>query len=134
MYTVVTGAAGFIGSNMVKALNALGETGILAVDNLTRADKVRNLVDCEIADYLDKEHFRAALDAGSFDGEIAAILHQGACSDTMQTDGRYMMENNYRYSVDLLAYCQVESVPLITPLRSVYGSGPVFRAGKTRGR
>ncbi len=128
MYTVVTGAAGFIGSNIVKALNARGETGILAVDNLSRADKFRNLADCEIADYFDKEHFRAALDAGSFDGEIAAILHQGACSDTMQTDGRYVMENNYRYSVELLAYCQAESVPLIyASSASVYGSGPVFR-------
>ena len=82
MYIVVTGAAGFIGSNLVKALNARGETNILAVDNLSRAEKFRNLVDCEIADYLDKEHFRAALDAGSFDGEIVAVLHQGACSDS----------------------------------------------------
>ena len=131
MYIVVTGAAGFIGANIVKALNARGETGILAVDNLTRADKFRNLADCEIADYLDKEHFRAALDAGSFDGEIAAILHQGACSDTMQTDGRYMMENNYRYSVDVLAYCQAESVPLIyASSASVYGAGPVFKEGR----
>ena len=131
MYIVVTGAAGFIGSNIVKALNARGETGILAVDNLSLADKFRNLADCEISDYLDKEHFRAALDAGSFDGEIAAILHQGACSDTMQTDGRYMMENNYRYSADLLTYCQAESVPLIyASSAAVYGSGPVFKEGR----
>ncbi|HKQ26649.1 MAG TPA: ADP-glyceromanno-heptose 6-epimerase [Burkholderiales bacterium] len=135
MQIVVTGAAGFIGSNIVKALNARGETGILAVDNLTRADKVGNLVDCEIADYLDKEHFRTALDAGSFDGDIAAILHQGACSDTMQTDGRYMMENNFRYSADLLAYCHAESVPLIyASSASVYGLGPVFKEGKENER
>ncbi len=131
MYIVVTGAAGFIGSNIVKALNERGETSILAVDNLSRADKFRNLADCDIADYLDKEHFRAALDAGSFDGDLAAILHQGACSDTMHTDGRYMMENNYRYSVDLLAYCQAESVPLIyASSAAVYGSGPVFKEGR----
>src|SRR5579859_104579 len=131
MLIVVTGAAGFIGSNLVRALNARGETGILAVDNLSRADKFRNLADCEIADYLDKEHFRAALDAGSFDGEIAAILHQGACSDTMQTDGRYMMDNNFRYSSDLLTYCQAESVPLIyASSASVYGAGPVFKEAR----
>ena len=131
MYIVVTGAAGFIGSNIVKALNERGETGILAVDNLRRADKFRNLADCDIADYLDKEHFRAALDAGSFDGDLAAILHQGACSDTMHTDGRYMMENNYRYSADLLAYCQGESVPLIyASSAAVYGVGPVFKEGR----
>ena len=131
MYIVVTGAAGLIGSNIVKALNLRGETGILAVDNLSRADKFRNLVDCDIADYLDKEDFRTALDAGAFDGEIAAILHQGACSDTMQTDGRYVMENNYRYSADLLAYCQAESVPLIyASSAAVYGAGPVFKEGR----
>ena len=130
MHIVVTGAAGFIGSNLVRALNARGETNILAVDNLTRADKFRNLVDCEIADYLDKEHFRTALDAGSFDGEIAAILHQGACSDTMQSDGRYLMDNNFSYSSDLLTYCQSESVPLIyASSAAVYGAGPVFSEG-----
>jgi ADP-L-glycero-D-manno-heptose 6-epimerase len=135
MYIVVTGAAGFIGSNIVRALNLRGESGILAVDNLSRADKFRNLVDCDIADYLDKEDFRTALDAGAFDGEIAAILHQGACSDTMQTDGRYVMENNYRYSADLLSYCQSESVPLIyASSAAVYGAGPVFKEGRENER
>ena len=109
---IVTGAAGFIGSNLVNALNARGETDIVAVDNLTRGDKFRNLVDCSIADYLDKEAFLGQLGAGAFDGDIAAILHQGACSDTMQGDGRYMMENNYRYSAELLEYCQAEEIPL----------------------
>lgn len=135
MYIVVTGAAGFVGSNLIKSLNECGESNILAVDNLSRADKFRNLVDCDIDDYLDKEHFRAALDAGAFDGEISAILHQGACSDTMQTDGRYMMENNFRYSVDLLAYCHAESVPLIyASSASVYGSGPVFKESRENER
>lgn len=135
MHIVVTGAAGLIGSNIVRALNLRGETGILAVDNLSRADKFRNLVDCDIADYIDKEDFRTALDAGAFDGEIAAILHQGACSDTMQTDGRYVMENNYRYSADLLAYCQAESVPLIyASSAAVYGAGPVFKEGRENER
>jgi ADP-L-glycero-D-manno-heptose 6-epimerase len=134
-YIVVTGAAGFIGSNLIKALNRRGETNILAVDNLSHAAKFRNLADCEIADYLDKEHFRAALGAGSFDEEIEVILHQGACSDTMQTDGRYMMDNNYRYSVDVLAYCQEMEVPLIyASSASVYGSGPVFAEGRKNER
>lgn len=135
MYIVVTGAAGFIGSNLVKALNQRGETSILAVDNLGQADKFRNLVDCEIADYFDKQDFRNALDAGSFDGDIAAIFHQGACSDTMNTDGRYMMDNNYRYSVELLSYCQAESVPFIyASSASVYGAGPVFKEGRENER
>ena len=128
MYIVVTGAAGFIGSNLVRALNARGERGIIAVDNLTRADKFRNLVDCDIADYLDKEEFLARLQDGEFEDDIAAILHQGACSDTMETDGRYMMRNNYRYSVSLLDWCQDNDVPfLYASSASVYGGGSAFR-------
>ena len=64
MRIVVTGAAGFIGANLVKALNARGEHRIVAVDNLARADKFRNLVDCEIAEYVDKDAFLAALVEG----------------------------------------------------------------------
>jgi ADP-L-glycero-D-manno-heptose 6-epimerase len=128
VYIVVTGAAGFIGANLVKALNARGGEPILAVDNLTRADKFRNLVDCDIADYMDKDEFLARLVDGAFDDDIAAILHQGACSDTMETDGRYMMRNNYRYSVALLDWCQDNDVPfLYASSASVYGGGSVFR-------
>jgi ADP-L-glycero-D-manno-heptose 6-epimerase len=126
-YIAVTGAAGFIGSNVVRALNRRGTTHIIAVDNLTRADKFRNLVDCEIADYLDKHEFLERLRAGEFDGALDAILHQGACSDTMETDGRYMMENNYRYSLALLDWAQEEEIPfLYASSASVYGGGRVF--------
>jgi len=128
MYTVVTGAAGFVGANLVRALNDRGETDILAVDNLARADKFGNLVDCEIADYLDKDEFLARLVDGDFDDEITAVLHQGACSDTMETDGRYMMHNNYRYSVALVEWCQENDVALLyASSASVYGGGDVFR-------
>lgn len=128
MYTVVTGAAGFIGSNLVKGLNARGEREILAVDNLTRADKFRNLVDCEIAEFIDKDDFLQRLIDGDLDDDIGAILHQGACSDTMEADGRYMMRNNYAYSVTLLEWCQDNDVPfLYASSASVYGAGPVFR-------
>ncbi len=128
MYTVVTGAAGFIGANLVRALNDRGETRILAVDNLARADKFGNLVDCEIADYVDKDEFLARLVEGDFDDDITAVLHQGACSDTMETDGRYMMRNNYRYSVALFEWCQDNDVPLLyASSASVYGGGAVFR-------
>lgn len=131
MYHIVTGAAGFIGSNLVKALNDRGENNIIAVDNLTRADKFKNLADCEIADYLDKRDFQKKLQEGFFDGLVSAVLHQGACSDTMETDGRYMMENNYQYSLDLLDYCQSEEVPfLYASSASVYGGGSVFRESR----
>jgi len=131
MYYIVTGAAGFIGSNLVKALNQRGEHNIIAVDNLTHADKFKNLVDCEIADYLDKKDFLQKLQEGFFDGLVTAVLHQGACSDTMETDGRYMMENNYQYTLELLNYCQNEEVPfLYASSASVYGGGSVFKESR----
>ncbi len=131
MYYIVTGAAGFIGSNLVKALNERGESNIIAVDNLKSADKFKNLADCDIADYLDKEDFLGKLADGFFDGLLTAVLHQGACSDTMETDGRYMMKNNYRYSLELLNYCQNEEVPfLYASSASVYGGGAKFKESR----
>ena len=128
MYTIVTGAAGFIGSRIVAGLNRAGINEVIAVDDLTQADKFRNLASCEIADYLDKDEFIARLGSGQFDGAVDAVLHQGACSDTMETDGRYMMENNYRYSIDLLDWCQDEEVPMLyASSAAVYGAGTVFR-------
>jgi ADP-L-glycero-D-manno-heptose 6-epimerase len=88
MLYVVTGAAGFIGSRLIEALNRAGVTEILAVDNLENVAKVKNLAGCEIEDYLDKRDFLERLAANQFDEEIEAVLHQGACSDTMETNGR----------------------------------------------
>ena len=131
MYYIVTGAAGFIGSNLVKALNDRGEYNIIAVDNMKHADKFKNLVDCEIADYIDKNDFLKKLQEGFFDGLVTAVLHQGACSDTMETDGRYMMENNYLYTLELLNYCQNEEISfLYASSASVYGGSSVFKESR----
>ncbi|MDH5286502.1 MAG: ADP-glyceromanno-heptose 6-epimerase [Betaproteobacteria bacterium] len=128
MLIVVTGAAGFVGANLVRALNERGQRRILAVDNLARAEKVANLVDLEIEEFVDKDDFLHRLADGEYEDEIGAVLHQGACSDTMEADGRYMMRNNYRFSLALLGYCQDNDVPLVyASSASVYGAGSDFR-------
>ena len=125
MTLIVTGAAGFIGSNLVKALNARGETRIVAVDNLKRADKFKNLVDCEIDDYLDKTEFVERFTRGDF-GKVRAVFHEGACSGTMETDGRYMMDNNFRYSRAVLDACLAQGAQFL------YASSAAIYGGSTR--
>ena len=131
MALIVTGAAGFIGSNLVKALNARGEKDVIAVDNLSNADKVANLADLEISDFIDKLDLAQRVEEGDFDGKVSAVLHQGACSDTMETDGRYMMANNYEYSLGLLDWCQARKIAFIyASSASVYGAGRVFKEAR----
>jgi ADP-L-glycero-D-manno-heptose 6-epimerase len=123
---VVTGAAGFIGCNLVAALNARGISDILAVDDLKDGDKFVNLAQCRIADYMDKADFRARIAAGTL-GSIKAIFHQGACSDTTERDGQFMMDNNYRYTLELFEYCQAHAIQFIyASSAAVYGDGPVY--------
>ncbi len=128
MVTIVTGAAGFIGANIVKELNRRGVTSILAVDNLEKSGKFKNLANCTIADYLDKREFLALIESDSLDQEVSAVLHQGACSDTMEHNGRYMMDNNFRYTSKVFRYCQEREIPLVyASSASVYGSNTQFR-------
>ncbi len=128
MTHVVTGAAGFIGANLVKGLNAAGISDIIAVDDLTQGDKFRNIADCTISDYLDKDEFLARIKSGAFRRSLKAILHQGACSDTTASDGRYVMETNYAYSCALLEYCAAEMIPLLyASSAATYGAHAEFR-------
>lgn len=109
---VVTGGAGFIGSNIVKGLNDLGHKDILVVDDLTDGTKFSNLADLDIADYMDKDEFIAAIISHE-DLNIDVVFHQGACSSTTEWDGKFMMENNYDYSKDLLHYCLDFNIPFL---------------------
>jgi len=124
---IVTGGAGFIGSNLVKTLNHRGVSDILVVDNLSNAEKIHNLSDLDIIDYMDKHEFLSAVEANKSIGPVSAILHQGACSDTMATDGKYVLENNFTYSKKLYRYCASHKVQYIyASSASVYGAGKVF--------
>lgn len=126
---IVTGGAGFIGSNLVKGLNDIGRTDILVVDDLKDGTKFRNIADCDIADYLDKDDFLAKIESGvKFAEPIEVIFHQGACSATTEWDGHYMMKINYDYSKALLHYCLEHGIQyLYASSASVYGAGPVFK-------
>jgi ADP-L-glycero-D-manno-heptose 6-epimerase len=130
---IVTGGAGFIGSNLIHQLNRAGERNILLVDNFAPAPnlsgpKFLNLAGAEYSDYMDKHEFRAALKAGDFENiRVRAILHQGACSNTLEDDGRYMMDNNFTYSKELLHFALDRKIPLVyASTAAVYGASTNF--------
>ncbi len=126
MKIVVTGAAGFIGSNLVKGLNARGIDDIIAVDDLTQGDKFRNLADLKIADYIDAGDFYDKFADGAF-GQVEAVFHEGACSDTMELDGKYMMDNNYTLSCELFQSCQRQNTRLLyASSAATYGGSDAF--------
>lgn len=130
MKVIVTGAAGMIGSNLLHGLNAAGIDDIIAVDDLSDGPKYRNLLGspqaARFADYYDRADFYTRFARGDF-GHVDAVLHQGACSDTMEHDGQYMLAQNYRCTKDLLDACQRQGVRLIyASSAATYGGGDCF--------
>ncbi|HMS26204.1 MAG TPA: ADP-glyceromanno-heptose 6-epimerase [Burkholderiaceae bacterium] len=124
---IVTGAAGFIGANIIKGLNARGINNIIAVDDLTQGDKFRNIADLQITDYVDASDFYDKFTNKSY-GQIDAVFHEGACSDTMEHNGKFMMDNNFRMSCDLFAACQSQKTRLLyASSAATYGGSTVFK-------
>ncbi len=121
---IVTGAAGFIGCNLVKELNLRGENDLLLVDELGEGEKWRNLLGLTYEDLLNPYDFMEMLDAGlEFDG-LRAVIHLGACSATTETDADYLLENNYRYTRDLCEWCLERNVRFVyASSAATYGDG-----------
>ena len=123
---VVTGGAGFIGSNIVHALNLRGESNILIVDNLGKGDKYKNLIGLKFREYMHMDDFMHEIENDDifFAEDIDVIFHEGACSDTMEYDVNFMMKVNYEYSKKLLDFCIDEDTPFIyASSASTYGDG-----------
>ena len=126
MSILVTGAAGFIGCNNVLALNERGITDVIAVDNLEKSEKFLNLAKCQISDYFDKRDFIERVGKGTAP-KPEAMFDQGACSDTMEQNGLYMMENNYRYTLELYRWAQDLHIPFIyASSAATYGAHTEF--------
>ncbi|MDQ6629207.1 MAG: ADP-glyceromanno-heptose 6-epimerase [Pseudomonadota bacterium] len=127
MKVVVTGAAGMIGANIVHGLNRIGIDDIIAVDDLSDGAKYKNLVGAGLRDYFDRRDFYPRFERGEL-GAVDCVFHQGACSDTMERDGRLMLELNYRASKTLLDTCLAKGVRLLyASSAAIYGGAASFR-------
>jgi len=124
---IVTGGAGFVGSNLVKELNNRGLTNIIIVDDMTDGSKFRNLVDCKIADFIDASAFREMIRTKSFTHRPRAIFHYGAITSTTATDGKAILDMNFTYPKELLHWCKDQGVRFIyASSAAVYGNGTNF--------
>lgn len=123
-YLVVTGGAGFIGANVVKRLNELGEEKIFIVDNLASSEKWKNLIDLSFEDYFHKNRFIEDIKKGKFNNSVKAIIHLGARSSTTEKDVDFLMENNYEYTKELAKWALEQNIRFIyASSAATYGDG-----------
>jgi len=128
MSIIVTGGAGMIGSNIIEELNKSGHSDIIVVDHLKNGEKFRNISDLDISDYYDKKDFISLIRERNDFGQIDAVYHKGACSNTLELDGQYMMKNNYQYSKVLLHYCLDRKIPFFyASSAATYGGSTVYK-------
>ncbi len=120
---IVTGGAGFIGSNLIAALNARGEEDILVVDELATDEKWKNLQGLSFTDYWEKDDFRFHLRHDSL-GEVNAVFHLGACSSTTEKNASFLADNNYRFTRELCEWCLNHDIRFIyASSAATYGDG-----------
>jgi ADP-L-glycero-D-manno-heptose 6-epimerase len=117
---LVTGGAGFIGSNIVAALNDAGRADVAVCDLLGDGGKWRNLAKRQLADIVPPTELIAWLNGRKLD----AVIHMGAISETTATDGDLVVETNFRFSMRLLDWCAAHAVPfLYASSAATYGDG-----------